>query len=855
MADPADLVLPSVRERLDAFCANPGAMRLGRRLVQDGLYQFRGFKPAKVDLFADWTVNPFGHRSWQWQTASFNFMPWLLAFHAAEGDRCALEHGFAAVDSWRDKYFQGKSDYEFAWHDHATSSRALNVFWFLSYLRIHGLESERQPGLEQFLAVLGEKLAGKDIYSRHTNHGIDQCRVLALLAVSLPSVPEAKGWLKIAVERLGDELAFAFRNDGCHVENSPAYHQFVAGLFGEIARTFSPGQLGPLEGRLRDMLPRAAEFMAWIVRPDGQLPPIGDTEQRTGINVFRTLAGSQVHAELEWVISRGQRGRQPSGWARTFAQGGYFIAREDWSAGRTPGEAFHLVLRCGAHSRYHRHDDDLSLVLSWGGEWLLDGGMHNYVEAAPVRRYLRSKWAHNLPLPLGFGPDWSRPASEAPGSLQCLKLDDEQAEVQANTASYPGFKASRRLQVDLPGRRFTVHDVLVPESDGEAGHPGFLSLWHVPADRQVELDGRRARIIDPATRRELRIEALDDTCEAVSLLEPGIDEEHTGAVWSRDVNRLLPAQVLAFRYAGTSLDSRLRFTMIDPSPAIGPAPGSHGRRLFASYCATPEAWWPEAGQRQARKITLALAQMAERDQSAPEQVVDDCFAAATLRQRSRRRSVYLANAGSSGAHWLESLLVAAGGMLAAGEVHLPESIRQRLLELAPRDHACFVDALHLLHARALPSRSLVANTINSAHSLKPEAFLRSEPGAMRVLLLRDPYDVCRERGQGAPDPAHADAAIRRVRLFLAWAARQNFDLVVRYEDLLADPRPAVRAICGKAGAPVHEDRLERAIKRLAATAPAAKGSAGPAPDALESRIHDALGELAEKFGYARGKDQ
>ena len=870
MADAPLLELPAVRDRLHSLTSSASAARFGRQLVNEGIYQFRGFKPVKLDLFSDWTANPHGHRSWQWQTASFNFIPWLIAYHASSGDARALNHAFDAVSSWEDTFFQDDRGYEFAWHDHATSSRALNVLWLLAYLQQNELERARWPRLESFLRVLGERLAGEDIYTRNTNHGIDQCRVLAMLGAGLPTLPEAGEWLALAMRRLGEELDFAFRPDGSHVENSPAYHQFVSSLFTEVARTFTPEQLGPLRGRLEEKLPRAAEFLAWVVRPDGQLPPIGDTELRPAVNVYRTLHGSPSHAGLDWVIWRGTRGRVPRGWARTFGDGGYFIAREDFDGGRIPGDAFHLVLRCGAHSRYHRHDDDLSLVLHWGGDWLLDGGMYNYVERAPVRRYLRSKWAHNVPVPEGFGPDWSRPSPLAEGGLACLRSGDDVAEVEAWTASYPGHRASRKLTVDRRQRSFDVEDTLVSDADTDGG--SLLSLWHVPAQREVIIEGRVVRILDPGSGRELRIEAVDAHCEGAVKLEPAIEGAGTGAVWSAEVNQLQPATVVAFRYRGPAMHSKLRFSMIDPMPDVGAAPCGHGRRLYAAYCAEPAAWWPENGQRQVRKITERLSQLSRRDGCVPAQLVDDYYSAAALRQRSRRPTVYLANIGSSGSHWLESLLVAGGGMLGAGEVYLPPAIRDRLAALAERDRACFIDALHLLHARAHPTRCLEANAINSTHTLRPEPFLATEPGALRILLLRDPVEICLSRtfrkdeyrndvAPGVDDETYADTNIKRVKAFLAWAKRQSFARVVHYEALLDNPFPEVREICRLAGAPLDEAALEKAIERHAAANIAGKGGmAGsnlftgerrPVPPALVEKVRAELGELAAGFGYPR----
>jgi hypothetical protein len=812
----------AVIARIEAIAANPASARAGRRLLDEGSYEFRGFPPARLDLLADWTANPFGHRSWQWHTASFNFMTWLIAQDAQTGDPRAMAQALATVRSWRERFVDRDSDYEFAWHDHATSSRALNVLWLLGHLRRSGREPQAQHELESFLARHAGRLAEEGMYSRHTNHGIDQSRVLGMLGVCLPDQPGAADWLATAMTRLADELTFAFGPDGTHVENSPTYHQFVSNLFGEIARTFTPAQLGPMKPALDAILPKALDFMTWIVRPDGHLPPLGDSEQRPAINVYGSLAGTPDYARLEWVLSGSRQGAAPSGWVRAFESGGYLVARSDWSIGDPRRDAFHLVFRSGFRSVYHRHDDDLSLCLYWGGDWLVDSGMYNYVEDAPVRRYLRSKWAHNVPVPEGFGPAWSRPASDADGGLSLLSADGGQARAEAWSASYPGLKARRRLHLDPAARRFEVEDTLQPvQNDGNEQR--FHSLWHVPADKQVVIGEGEVRLLDPASGRELRIRVRGDACERITLLDPGLPGQD-GAVVSPEINRLHPAQLLSFVYRGARLRSRLEFQMIDPHPELRAGAFDHGRRLFASYCRAPESWWPEAAGRQLRRVTARRDLQLRRLDIDAGQLAEELHALATLRQRSRRPTVYLANPGEVDAAWLESLLAAAGGMSGCGDVALPTSVVQRALDLEPRQLAIFVDALHLLHAHGPSGQPLLANLINSAPTVRPDIFLAPEPGAVSVLIEGDPVALCLRRSlaneadPSRPSPetlALLEANLRKMENFLRGCAKRSFVHRFGHAQLRADPASVVRAVCAAAGASVNEARLADAISRIA----------------------------------------
>src|SRR5690606_20662359 len=62
-------------------------------------------------------------------------------------------------------------------------------------------------------------------------------------------------------------------------------------------------------------------------------------------------------------------------------------------------KAFHLIVKAGCSSRYHHQQDEGHINLYAGGEdWLIDSGLYNYISVDPIRRYMRSRSAHNVPL-------------------------------------------------------------------------------------------------------------------------------------------------------------------------------------------------------------------------------------------------------------------------------------------------------------------------------------------------------------------------------------------------------------------------------------------------------------------------
>src|SRR5690606_16260209 len=256
--------------------------------------------------------------------------------------------------------------------------------------------------------------------------------------------------------------------------------------------------------------------------------------------------------------------------------------------------------------------------------------------------------------------------------------------------------ARRRLRLYLAQRRFEVEDSLEPEGEtGVESANGFLSLWHVPADKEVVIGEGQVRLLDLAAGRELRIEVLEGECEGIRLLDPGLPGQ-SGAVISRETNALEPAQLLAFHFPGPALRARLGLWLIDHRGGERLGPEELSRQLFRSYCRNPDAWWPEDVRKAPERVTAARDLHLRRRDGDPARLAEELHALAVLRQRSRRPTVYLTGTGGAVASWLEGLLTRAAGMVGASWIGVPGPLVRKALTLPARDRAILLDAVHLL---------------------------------------------------------------------------------------------------------------------------------------------------------------
>lgn len=537
-------------------------MDAGRRVVEEQVFSFNGFPDVKIDLLADWTANPVGNRSWQWNTASFNFMPALLGYYQETNDTRALDFAISAVRSWGEAQ-SDLQDYEFANHDHATALRAENALYLKTLLVQQKLAGDTWPWIRRFILDEARRLAQDGFYSEHTNHGIEQSRILAFIAYAFPEAKQSDEWWAVASLRLEKELSFAFTSEGVHVENSPAYHIFVCNAFLKTVYALPPMRAAGLRSTVDKTMAKAMHFATQIVRPDGLLPIIGDTQQSPPMNCFWPYTDSVAFEEFLYAASKGEKGTSPSRSVGAFPKSGYLVVRDRW--GHNPRQfqsAFHLVMKCGWHSPYHRHDDDLNIVLYYGEDWLVDGGLYSYVEKDPVRRYLRSKWAHNVCVIDVPGDRWSFAARRrVRSSLEIEAASGEPVRATGITSGYAGYSASRKLDVFRNARRFIVQDSIRPNSRA-SGPVQFRSLWHVPADKNVYVRRDGALVVSKSSGRALHIRSTESTFDKISLLDLPI-EGVPGPVHSTHANHLTPAQIISFDVFGHELSASLCFEFFE----------------------------------------------------------------------------------------------------------------------------------------------------------------------------------------------------------------------------------------------------------------------------------------------------
>ncbi len=496
-----------------------------------GAFALGDFEPVRLPDDLTWAEDPLTDRRWLWLFHGWSFTPALLAlgWFVDEPVSAAQRRLLDLALDWSRKNHGTAAPSPMSWHDHATGLRLEQLLRIWEVARGGYLvDADACQEILQMVVSHCSTLARDSFYTARTNHGYDQ--MIALLSASqvFCELEGAAGWRDLALERLAAEVRAGFTSEGVHTENSPGYHASMLHRLVVLQKMLKAYGL-QFDFAFDDVLDRGLRFLAQVTRPDGRMPIIGDTQARPVSPSFRKCTDYASHPVYTFVQSGGAEGQPDEETVHVYEESGYAIFRDAWTGPGGPDDTVHMVFKCGHLSRYHRQDDDLSIVLyAHGGDWLIDAGLYRYEEKEDLRRFVRSDVAHNLPRLAGVDVNRQLPDPERRPRMQ--RLADEGAAVTATTNMYPGFELRRTVRFDA--LRILVEDEVVEQDELLAGRLRAVEvLFHLPDGVQVDVgdqevvcsraDGRRMTLRNVgASACEIDRSTGDESNEVPSWTSP-----------------------------------------------------------------------------------------------------------------------------------------------------------------------------------------------------------------------------------------------------------------------------------------------------------------------------------------------
>ena len=526
--------------------AAPWKANLGAKVL-NSMYSYHGFKEVSLPETLEWNENPLNNRSWEWNHQQLTAIDFLMAAYFKAGDSRFLRRSVELVESWaRSSLDPANYPSDFSWDDHATALRLERLLYLFEIIRKSDqIENQQLESILYLIYVHMQILSEDDFFNKFTNHGFSQAAALYSASVAIPELSGAQNLKELAINRLESEIDFMFTKEGVHVENSPAYHYWMTSALEELREIFIHHQDTDLVFQIEAIIEKAINFLAYVAKPDGSLPLVGDSTL-TRLN-FSQEKPYFSYPFFLYSASGGTKGEKPPYTDIVFPLSGYAVFRDEWHDSEDFDNTVFILFKSGFLSRFHRQDDDLNVVIwAFGENWLVDSGRYNYVESDPIRRYMRSPMAHNVPVLFGETPVRDRKVLRDGTGIEEYGIGADHSYVQGKTTVYEYFDIIRRVDFFKP-TSFKISDMVIPL--GGKNPPKLHSYFQIPDDKNIALDGEAcvATILSRSGKRMV-IKTSTGMCEGVEILP----ESRTGTIsgiTSLRFGTLVSAQTLVFSHA------------------------------------------------------------------------------------------------------------------------------------------------------------------------------------------------------------------------------------------------------------------------------------------------------------------
>ncbi len=455
----------------------PGADRdlfYADQALSNTLHVHARLEPYRYDDEVDWNVGGKSN-TWCLWFQSLRIVGYLANAAEATGDARYLEKAAEIIESWFDFHHDNEKPPSYAWGDHAVADRVRNVMHFLR--AYSAVEDVHLPDsfLEKVHTLLhehGNWLLEEKNYHPY-NHGMMASMALTQIALTFPELDRYGSRKQTGISRVRARIRADLSAENVHREHSAFYHVFFLDLVLRMEDYLDCKGVTLFEAG-DETVEEMKQYVAYMAKPDGRLPMIGDTSDDR-------VARHYGHPWVMYSLSEGKEGVRPPNNSMVYPDAGVAILRDEWRTGREFPNTY-LFFQAAFHSTVHKHADDLGFVFYSHGEDILVGpGVYAY-DSSKYRQYVRSAQAHNNLAVDGKSYTVSR-ENIGKADITAYSLEDAFDFVQGSHTMYDGVALKRGIVFIRPS---TV--LVVDEAVSDDQYP-IQQIWTLaPAARDLEFD-------------------------------------------------------------------------------------------------------------------------------------------------------------------------------------------------------------------------------------------------------------------------------------------------------------------------------------------------------------------------------
>lgn len=432
-------------------------------------------KTVQLDGKVDWAVNPVGDREWTWLLNRHQFFQTLGLAYVRTGDAKYAEDFSDLVSDWvlSNPVPETRAGLPHSWRTIEAGIRMLSS-WPAAWHFFRNSPSFTTDARILMLKSFAEHAEYLHKYPSGGNWNLMENNGLLHVGALFPEFRGAEKWRRTAIERFAAQMKHQVYPDGMQFELTTSYHNVSLWNFLQpvLLSRIAEGVDFPQE--YVDTLVRMQAFNAGMIRPDGMLPMINDSDLMNQFGRIKRQAvelGADKIPELRPLLKI-----EPARESVFFPYSGLFCVR----TGNQPTDLY-LMMDGGPFGAGHQHEDKLNVeVYAYGRPFVVDPGRFTY---AGEGSFFRATGAHNTILVDGLGQHrrgtdrgkWivSEPA---PG---CRWISGEGFDY-AEGVYEDGYGSENEIAVTHTRKVFFAKPeywIVIDILRGEGGHT-FEQMWH-----------------------------------------------------------------------------------------------------------------------------------------------------------------------------------------------------------------------------------------------------------------------------------------------------------------------------------------------------------------------------------------
>lgn len=529
----------SCMKRLKDFFSGPlnkDYLQAAENMIRDRLYSFPPFGVFPYKNSIDWYGDASTQRSFLRLLHGHFILNDLIKAYRQTKDLHYLHTGYEMIQDWILKNPFDNPANPMAWHDETTARRLINWIAFFDTART-SLPDQTLGYWFNHVKDHADRLNTPGFYVQNTNHGMFQDQALIVFGDYFSSLKGSRALKDLARSRLKNYFNVILSSEGVHLEHSPGYHELIARKLLTYGSYFKQ-QNDSLGEFFLEKYQQASQFATHIIKPDGLLPQIGDTQQ--------VKPSSKLWREdpcYTYAISQGKKGSPPIENDIVFPEAGYAIFRENWTEKE---QGTYVLFIAAYHTSYHKHGDDLSVwIYTRGGDVLIEAGPYGYNYQDSRTQYGYSSFAHNALLV----DHRSLPRTDGKYSavqVTDFKITPDKSWVTGINKRYHDVIHTRKLEYDKLNAQIKVTDKISSRVEHE-----YTLLWHLAPDIEALLSNPNQVILNRKNTPIMKIRVTGNPKCSISKVKGRRHPYLLG--WTfKELGREEPIETLIFNFKGKS---------------------------------------------------------------------------------------------------------------------------------------------------------------------------------------------------------------------------------------------------------------------------------------------------------------